>query len=120
MHWGGEIIVPEIPSFRITDLVEAIGPNCKSEIIGIRPGEKLHEQMISQSDSETTFKLDNKYLIFPPDTNLLDSFHENYKNQLKQVSKGFEYSSSSNKHFLTVKELREIIKLNVDSSFQPV
>ncbi len=118
--FGGEIIVPEIPSFRITDLAEAIGPNCKSEIIGIRPGEKLHEQMISQSDSESTFKLDNKYLIFPPNSYLLDAFHENHKNLLKKVTKGFEYSSDSNKHFLTIKELREIIKLNVDSSFKPV
>ena len=60
---GGEIIVPEIPSFRITDLAEAIGPNCKIEITGIRPGEKLHEQMISQSDSASTVKINNKYLI---------------------------------------------------------
>ena len=117
---GGEIIVPEIPSFRITDLAEAIGPNCKIEITGIRPGEKLHEQMISQSDSASTVKINDKYLILPQNFEFLDSYYKTYgEKTIKRIKDRFEYSSDTNSKFLDVQELRDLIKLNVDPNFVP-
>ncbi|GAB3817299.1 UDP-N-acetylglucosamine 4,6-dehydratase (inverting) [Pontibacter rugosus] len=65
-HWGGEIFVPKIPSYRITDVAEAIGPACEQEIVGIRPGEKLHEEMITETDSLNTVELEKTMLYFPP------------------------------------------------------
>ena len=67
MLLGGEIFVPKLKSYRIIDVAEAIGPNCKRKFIGIRPGEKIHEKMISQADSQSTISLGDYYAILPPD-----------------------------------------------------
>jgi FlaA1/EpsC-like NDP-sugar epimerase len=105
---GGELFVPKIPSYRITDLAEAIGPECEHPVIGIRPGEKIHEEMITSSDSFTTYDLGKYYVILPqvPVWKLDDYIAAH--NAVK-VPPGFNYSSGANDHFLTVEELRKLI-----------
>ena len=100
---GGEIFVPKIPSYKITDLAKSICPNNKIKVIGIRPGEKLHEEMITKSDSELTVDL-GKYYAILPDVRLFKSYITKFK--AKKVSKNFSYNSKENKKFLSVKELR--------------
>ncbi len=115
--WGGEIFVPKIPSYRITDVVEAIGPNCEKPIIGIRPGEKIHEEMISSSDSFFTYDLGKYYAIIPQSTNWpLSDFVSNFN--AKKVSEGFSYNSLDNEEWETVESLREKIKEFVDPNFE--
>jgi UDP-N-acetylglucosamine 4,6-dehydratase (inverting) len=115
--WGGEIFVPKIPSYRITDVVEAIGPNCEKPIIGIRPGEKIHEEMISSSDSFFTYDLGKYYAIIPQSTNWpLSEFVSNFN--AKKVSEGFSYNSLDNEEWETVESLREKIKEFVDPNFE--
>lgn len=106
--WGGELFVPKIPSYRITDVATAIDENCKQEIVGIRPGEKVHEEMITASDSFTTYDLGKYYTILPqvPVFNL--SEFENKFNAQK-VPVGFKYNSGENEHFLTIQELKQLI-----------
>ena len=114
--WGGEIFVPKIPSYRITDLAKAVAPNCKQEVIGIRPGEKIHEEMITESDSYSTVDLGAYYAILPqvPIWPLGDFLR---KNDAKHVEPGFKYNSGTNSNWLTVKEIRELIKLHIDAEF---
>ncbi len=115
--WGGEIFVPKIPSYRITDVVEAIGPNCEKPIIGIRPGEKIHEEMISSSDSFFTYDLGKYYAIIPQSTNWpLSDFVSNFN--AKKVSEGFSYNSLDNEEWETIESLREKIKAFVDPNFE--
>jgi UDP-N-acetylglucosamine 4,6-dehydratase len=114
--WGGEIFVPKIPSYKITDVAKAIGPNCKHEVVGIRPGEKIHEEMITSSDSFTTYDLGKYYAILPqvPFWNVQDYIkHFN----AKPVAKGFQYNSGENNEWVGVEELRTLIKEHVDSNF---
>ena len=106
---GGEIFVPKIPSMNIIDLAQAIAPKAKTEIIGIRPGEKLHEVMISTDDSRHTLEFDNHYIIMPVFNFFEKRFNQNNKN-CKPVKEGFEYNSGANKQWLTVKQLQEMIK----------
>lgn len=114
--WGGELFVPKIPSFKILDLVQAIAPNCKMEIVGIRPGEKIHEEMITTSDSYTTYDLGKYFAILPqiPYWNLNDFIiHFN----AHKVAEGFNYNSLANKEWLSIEEIRKLIKLHVDPDF---
>ena len=116
---GGEILVPKIPSYRITDLAEAIGPNCKKEIIGIRPGEKIHEEMITASDSFSTIDLGKYYAILPSD----GSIHQRYLvSQIsnKPIQPGFAYNSGTNPEFLSADDLRSLIRKHIDPSFLPI
>ena len=109
--WGGEIFVPKIPSYRIMDLAKAIGPNCEHKIIGIRPGEKIHEEMITSSDSFTTYDLGKYFVILPQNPTWgLNSYIKKFK--AKKVKEGFNYNSGQNKDFLTVEQLRSLIKYN--------
>ena len=106
---GGEIFVPKIPSYRIKDLAKAICENCSIKIVGIRPGEKIHEEMIAKSDSFSTIDLGNYYAILPSDR----SIHKKYISDnidFKEVSKNFSYNSGENEIFLTVEEIRDLIK----------
>jgi len=115
---GGEIFVPKIPSYRIMDLAKAIGPNCKYKIVGIRPGEKIHEEMITKSDSFTTVDLGEYYAILPPsDSKTVDKYCK--LTNAKRIDKNFSYNSGKNSDFLTVDNLRELICLNIDSGFKP-
>ncbi|MCX5964337.1 MAG: UDP-N-acetylglucosamine 4,6-dehydratase (inverting) [Cyanobacteria bacterium] len=113
---GGEIFVPKIPSYRITDVAEAIAPDCKQKIVGIRPGEKIHEEMITNSDSFTTVDLGSYYAILPIQSRYTT---EQYCEMMgaSPVPSGFSYNSGSNEQFLTVEELRELIKIHVDPNF---
>ena len=114
---GGELFVPKIPSYRITDVAEAIGPSCEKPITGIRPGEKIHEEMITASDSFTTVDLGAYYAILPS----YGRFQRIYKDVLvnSAVAPGFAYNSGSNPDFLSVEKLRELIREHVDPAFQP-
>ena len=116
---GGELFVPKIPSYRITDVAEAIGPRCKKPIIGIRPGEKIHEEMITTSDSFTTFDLGAYYAILPSDGRVKQRYTEAGINATA-VPTGFTYNSGSNPVFLSVEELRALIREHVAHDFQPV
>lgn len=113
--WGGEIFIPKIPSYKITDVAEAVAPECELDIIGIRPGEKIHEEMITSSDSYNTYDLDKYFTILPsvPRFNL-DEFITSF-NAVK-VPEGFNYNSGTNTEWETVTGLRELIKEHVNSN----
>jgi len=116
---GGEIFVPKIPSYRITDLAKAIGPNCRQKIVGIRPGEKVHEEMITTSDSFNTVDLGSYYAIL--NTGGGHTVTEYLKKKKgKKVKKGFCYNSGQNDKFLTVPEIRKLIQNHLDPYFQPI
>lgn len=114
--WGGEIFVPKIPSYRIMDVAQAIAPECRRKIIGIRPGEKLHEEMITATDSLNTIELD-KYFVMLPSTPLwnVDRYLEAYNG--KRCEPGFSYSSGENDKWLTVDDIRSLIRKHVDPDF---
>jgi len=105
---GGELLVPKLPSYRILDLANAISFSSKKTIIGIRPGEKIHEEMISLSDSQNTIELKNCYLLLP---SLTKDILKKYKKKFnaKLVKKNFTYSSNKNTKFLSIKELKKLI-----------
>jgi FlaA1/EpsC-like NDP-sugar epimerase len=116
-HIGGEIFVPKIPSYKIADIAEAIAPECKTRDVGIRPGEKLHEEMITDSDSLNTIDLGKYYAILPS-----VSFTYNEEDFLKhhkavKVPFGFKYNSGTNTEWETVETLRALIVEHVDPSF---
>jgi UDP-N-acetylglucosamine 4,6-dehydratase len=116
---GGEILVPKIPSYRITDLAEAIAPSATHPVVGIRPGEKVHEEMITSSDSFSTVDLGPYYAILPSgDASMQRRYIE--ATGAVPVAPGFTYSSGTNERFLTVDELRRLIREHVDPTFQPV
>jgi UDP-N-acetylglucosamine 4,6-dehydratase len=107
---GGEIYIPKIPSMRIMDLVRSIAPDMPIKIVGIRPGEKLHEVMCPKDDSHLTFEFDDHFVIGPSIsfTNKDNHFNENELGEKGEpVKQGFEYESGTNPHFLTVEELQE-------------
>jgi len=112
---GGEIFVPKIPSYKIETVAEAIAPHAKFEYIGIRPGEKLHEEMITESDSYNTIEFDKYYAILPAGFNV-DKFM-NYYNA-KMVTPGFKYNSGTNTQWETVESMREKIKRFIDTNFE--
>ena len=114
--WGGELFVPKIPSYRITDVAKAIGPKCKIEEVGIRPGEKLHEEMITVSDAMNTYDLGKYYVILPqkPIFNLKDYINEF---NAKLVDANFSYNSGKNNRWETVESLRRLVKKHVDKDF---
>lgn len=114
--WGGEIFVPKIPSYRITDVAEAIGPNCQRQVVGIRPGEKVHEEMITPSDSFYTYDLGKYYVILPAVTNFkLNDFIDAF--EAIKVKEGFAYNSGDNADWETVESLRTLIKEHVEPTF---
>ena len=109
---GGEIYVKKIPSIKVTDIAEVIAPKAKHKIIGIRPGEKLHEQMISSDDSYTTYEYIKYYKILPQ-INDWDNDKRRIKDGLK-VPQGFSYSSDNNKEWMTKDQLQKWIDTNSD------
>ena len=116
---GGEILVPKIASYRITDVAEAVAPNCRQEIIGIRPGEKLHEEMITQSDSLNTLDLGDYYAIMGSG---MEDTRARYL-ELKGVTamrQGFAYDSLTNPDYLDVEGIRTLIRRHLDPHFQPI
>lgn len=115
--WGGELFVPKIPSYKITDIAKVIGPACRHEIVGIRPGEKIHEEMITPSDSFHTYDLGKYFVIIPsvPNWNK-EAFITTFK--AKKVSKGFSYNSGENTEWETIDSLRYLIKEHLYSDFE--
>ncbi|WP_343616073.1 UDP-N-acetylglucosamine 4,6-dehydratase (inverting) [Flavobacterium sp.] len=115
--WGGEIFIPKIPSYKITDVAKAVAPDCPIEVVGIRPGEKIHEEMITTSDSFYTYDLGKYYTILPSIPNFkLDEYLSHFK--AKKVEEGFNYNSGSNEDWETVDSLRSLIKEHVDANFE--
>jgi FlaA1/EpsC-like NDP-sugar epimerase len=115
--WGGELFVPKIPSYKITDVAEAIGPNCDKPVVGIRPGEKVHEEMITASDSFYTYELGKYYTIIPATHSWnLDEFKSTFN--AKKVEAGFSYNSGDNTEWETIDSLRTLIKEHVDPTFE--
>ena len=114
--WGGEIFVPKIPSYRIMDVAQAIAPTATINIIGVRPGEKIHEEMISKSDSTLCAEFDDHYVILPnmnSPKKLWD--YEDYLNNSNPargelIKDGFSYNSKQNSRFLSIKELKDLVK----------
>jgi len=110
--WGGEIFIPKIPSYKITDVAKAIAPECELEIIGIRPGEKIHEEMITSSDSFNTYDLGKYYTILPSVQNFdINEYVKTFNAQ--KVSEGFNYNSGTNLEWESVESLRKLIELHV-------
>jgi UDP-N-acetylglucosamine 4,6-dehydratase/5-epimerase len=116
---GGEIYVPKIPSVRVTDLARVIGPKCKHEVIGIRPGEKLHEVMIPEDDARVTLEFDRYFIIQP--THAFWS-HKNYREEgdARPCPDGFRYSSETNEHWLKDDEIARLVaSVESDGVFDP-
>ncbi len=113
---GGEIFIPKISSYRITDVATAVAPECEQKIVGIRPGEKLHEEMITSCDSFNTVDAGIYYVILPMGG---DYTIEEYMEETgaKRIEPGFSYDSGTNESFLTIDELRELIKTHVSPDF---
>ena len=116
---GGEIYVPKIPSYRITDVAEAVGPNCETPIVGVRPGEKIHEEMITHGDSPNTIDCTSNYVIVPSlQNNQMETFNRYLEHHCGQSTpEDFRYSSGKNNQWLNVDEIRKLIVAHVDSSF---
>lgn len=114
--WGGELFVPKIPSYRIMDLVAAIGPDCKSEVIGVRPGEKLHEEMITETDSFSTYDC-GKYYVITPTIPIWDLSKWMRAFDARKVEQGFQYSSGTNDTWLGIEEIRSLVRKHVDPTF---
>lgn len=109
---GGEVLVPKIPSYRITDVATAIAPECRQEIVGIRPGEKIHEEMITSSDSPNTVDMGRYYAILPSAGAYSVAEYCRQRNA-QPVAAGFNYNSGDNPDFLTVPQLRTLIEQHV-------
>ncbi len=114
--WGGEIFVPKIPSYKITEVANAIGPECRQDIVGIRPGEKLHEEMITETDALSTVELEKYYVILPfTPWWSVDDFIRHFNG--KRVPEGFHYNSANNDHWLNAEQIRDEIRQHVDADF---
>jgi len=113
--WGGELFVPKIPSYKILDVAKAIAPECEHKIVGIRPGEKLHEEMITETDALNSVEFE-KYFVILPSTELWDIgkfMKEGNSSVGKMCEFGFSYNSRTNKEFLTVNDLKKLIQNHI-------
>ena len=100
------------------DVAEAIGPGCEKPVVGIRPGEKIHEEMITASDSFSTVDLGDYYAILPSDGSVQQAYQQAGR-PAQSVPQGFAYNSGSNPDFLSVEQIRDLIREHVDAAFQP-
>mgnify|MGYP001200079389 FL=1 len=115
--WGGELFVPKIPSYKVVDVATAIGPDCQQKEVGIRPGEKLHEEMITVSDAVNTYDIGKYYVILPQQTIFnRDKFIKHFNAKL--VDPNFSYNSGDNEEWETTESLRELLKTHVDPNFK--
>ena len=116
-HLGGEIFVPKIPSYKIMDIAKAIAPECGTKVVGIRPGEKLHEEMITDTDSLNTIDLGRYYAILPSVSfmHTEDDFMQHHR--AKKVPFGFKYNSGTNTEWESIESLRDLIVKHVDPEF---
>jgi UDP-N-acetylglucosamine 4,6-dehydratase len=118
--WGGEIFVPKIPSYKITDVATAIAPDLEQKVVGIRPGEKLHEEMITASDSYNTVDLGKYYAILPQKSPYSTYSKDDYKKAFNgiDVPNEFSYNSGNNTEWETIESLRQLVKIHVDPNFK--
>ncbi len=116
-HLGGEIFIPKIPSYKILDIAEAIAPKCATKIVGIRPGEKLHEEMITDTDSLNTIDLGRYYAILPSVSFMYTEQDYLKHHEAEKVPFGFKYNSGTNTEWETIDGLRELIVEHVDPNF---
>lgn len=117
-HLGGEIFVPKIPSYRILDIAEAIAPECETTIVGIRPGEKVHEEMITDTDSLNTIDLGSYYAILPSVSYVHSESEFLSHHKAVKVPFGFKYNSATNDSWETVDSLRHLITEHIDPQFK--
>ena len=110
---GGELFVPKMPSYRISDLANAIDPSCKQVITGIRPGEKIHEDMITKSDSKYTYDFGNYFVVFPTSKEYIQRYIDAGR-KFKNVEPNFSYNSETNSKFLTIEEIKSLISKNLN------
>ena len=104
---GGETFISKIPSFNVTDLAKAMLPDCEMKEIGIRPGEKLHEIMVTVEDSMTTYEYDKHFIVYPQ---VVWNDKQMINTSGKKVEEGFSYSSGNNAEWLSVEDIRELLK----------
>lgn len=119
---GGEMFVPKLPSYNILDLAKAVAPHCKINFIGLRPGEKIHEEMINIAESSFTYDIGKCYVVLPSYQKLAKLIIQSIskKFNMKKVNSNFSLSSGDNKKFLRVQEIRELIIKNLDKNFKPL
>lgn len=117
-HLGGEIFIPKIPSYKILDVAKAVGPACETKVVGIRPGEKLHEEMLTETDSINTIDLGDKYAILPSVSYMYTEEQFMKHHNAEKVPFGFKYNSGTNTEWETVESLRELVKEHVDPTFE--
>jgi len=103
---GGELFVPKIPSMRVVDLAKVINPNAKLDVVGIRPGEKLHEVMVTEDDARQTVELSDRFVVLPP---VIGKASMKWENEGNRCIDGFRYASNTNCHWLDEQSLRDII-----------
>ena len=118
--WGGEVFVPKIPSYKISEVATAIAPELEHKLVGIRPGEKLHEEMITSSDSYNTVDLGQYYAILPQKSPYSQYSKNDYKKAFNgvDVPNGFSYNSGNNSEWETIEDLRELVRIHVDPNFK--
>ena len=114
---GGEIFVPKIPSYKILDLATAIAPDVPTQIVGLRPGEKIHEEMITSSDSPNTLDIGPYYVILQNGDGTRTKYLQ--ENECTEVPVGFSYNSGANDQWLSIEEIRKMIVNHVDPHFEP-
>jgi FlaA1/EpsC-like NDP-sugar epimerase len=117
---GGELYVPQIPSYRINDVAEAIGPECEKPVVGIRAGEKIHEEMVTETDALQTISTGRSFIIVPmlfgrDQAKVMSDYCAHHK--ATPVPEGFSYNSGKNTDWLTVPEIRQLIREHVDPAF---
>jgi len=117
-HLGGEIFIPKIPSYKILDVAKAVGPECETKVVGIRPGEKLHEEMLTETDSINTIDLGDKYAILPSVSYMYTEEQFMKHHNAQKVPFGFKYNSGTNTEWETVDSLRALVKEHVDPTFE--
>ncbi len=118
---GGEIIVPKLPSYKITTVAEAISPSAKQEVIGIRPGEKIHEDMIIESDAKNTLEFSDHFIIHPNNSKWKELREDLINSKKAQaVEENFRYNSGLNTDWLSTDQLRDLIRKHIDSDFEPI
>ncbi|HEX7638976.1 MAG TPA: UDP-N-acetylglucosamine 4,6-dehydratase (inverting) [Burkholderiaceae bacterium] len=110
--WGGEILVPKIPSYRVVDVASAIAPDCEQRVVGVRPGEKIHEEMITASDSLNTVDMGRYFAILPSSEHFAQQAYCQAF-EARPVKPGFSYDSGSNSDFLSIDQLRQLIDEHV-------
>jgi UDP-N-acetylglucosamine 4,6-dehydratase (inverting) len=115
--WGGEIFVPKIPSYKILDVAEAIAPGCETKVIGIRPGEKLHEEMVTKTDAINSIEF-KKYFVILPSIPLWDiaKYMETFDG--RKCRPNFSYNSGTNEEWVTVDQIRQLIRKHIDPNFR--